>query len=69
MEEGEIATKKPSTLRAMRAVFWSFFGVRRNRDYQSDIVHLTPTQLVVTGIIGAILFIASLLLLVYFVTR
>lgn len=69
MEEGDAGSSKPSTLRAMQAVFWSFFGVRRNRDYQSDMVHLTPMQLVVMGIIGAVLFISTLLLLVYFVTR
>jgi hypothetical protein len=32
-------------------------------------MHLTMTQVVVSGIIGAILFVATLLLLVYFVTR
>jgi len=69
MEEGDSVSRKPSTLRAMRAVFWSFFGVRRNRDYQADVTQLTATQLVVTGIVGAVLFIATLLLLVYFVTR
>ncbi len=69
MDDGEKVSRKPSTLRAMQAVFWSFFGVRRNRDYQADIVHLTMTQLVVTGIIGAVMFVATLLLLVYFVTR
>lgn len=68
MEEGDSVTRKPSTLRAMRAVFWSFFGVRRGRDYQTDITHLTPTQLVVMGVVGALLFIATLLLLVFFVT-
>jgi hypothetical protein len=69
MSDGEETTKKASHLQAVRAVFWSFFGVRRNRDYQSDAMHLTMTQVVVSGIIGAILFVATLLLLVYFVTR
>jgi hypothetical protein len=67
MNEGE--PKKASHLQAVRAVFWSFFGVRRNRDYQSDAINLTMPQVIVSGIIGAILFVATLVLVVYFVTR
>ena len=69
MEQADVKIRKPSLLRMMRAVFWSFFGVRRKQDYQSDIAEITPTQLVVMGILGAMMFIATLLLLVYFVTR
>ena len=69
MKESEGKPTKASNLQAVRAVFWSFFGVRRNRDYQSDAAHLTMRQVVIAGIIGAILFVASLVLLVYFVTR
>lgn len=69
MTDGSGNPKKMGHLRAASAVFWSFFGVRRNRDYQSDAAHLTISQVVVAGIIGAMLFVSSLLLLVYFVTR
>jgi len=69
MPEGKEKPTKLSALRAARAVFWSFLGVRRGRDYQTDAIHLTPLQVVVAGIIGALLFIGTLLLLVYFVTR
>ena len=69
MEKDNEKSEKLSALRAMKAVFWSFFGVRRGKDYQADVLHLTPTQLVIAGIVSAVLFVASLLLLVYFVTR
>jgi preprotein translocase subunit Sec61beta len=59
--------KKASVLQVIKAVFWSFFGIRRKQDYDADAVSLTPVQVVVAGIIGAALLVASLLLLVRFI--
>ena len=56
-------------LRAFTAVFWSFFGVRKGVDYNHDAVALTPAQVILAGVISALVFIFSILLLVYFVTR
>jgi hypothetical protein len=61
--------KQSNPLHAMRAVMWSFFGVRSKSEYQADINRLTMAQIIVAGIIGAVLFVMTLLLLVYFVTR
>jgi hypothetical protein len=61
--------KQSSSLHAMRAVLWSFFGVRSKSEHQADVTRLTMTQIVVSGVIGAILFVTTLLTLVYFVTR
>lgn len=61
--------RKAGPLEAARAVFWSFFGVRRRSDYESDSVRLTPLQVIVMGLLGAALFIAILLGLVYLVTH
>jgi len=69
MTEGGGNKKQASALQAMRAVLWSFFGVRSKSEYQADITRLTMTQIIVSGIIGAILFVTTLLLVVYFVTR
>ncbi len=52
---------------AAKAVFWSFFGVRRRTDYEHDAVRLTPAQVIVAGLIGAALFIATLLAVVSWV--
>lgn len=54
---------------AAKAVFWSFLGVRRRHDYESDAVRLTPGQVIAMGLIGAALFIALLLGVVYLVTH
>lgn len=56
-------------LKAALAVFWSFFGVRRRRDYDADAQSLTPAQVVIAGLIGGIVFVLTMLLLVYLVMR
>ena len=55
--------------RAFKAVFWSFFGVRKGVDYNHDSLTLTPAQVILAGLVSALVFIFSILLLVYFVTR
>jgi hypothetical protein len=61
------AARKGSFLQTMRAVAWSFFGVRRSADYAQDVAKLNPVHVIIAGIIGAGLFIAALLLLVQWV--
>jgi Protein of unknown function (DUF2970) len=68
MSEG-IGNNKTSALSGMRAVLWSFFGVRSKSEHQADITRLSMTQIIVSGVIGAVLFVSSLIALVYFVTR
>lgn len=52
-------------LKAALAVFWSFFGVRKRRDYDTDASELTPAQVIVAGLIGGALFVLTMVLLVY----
>ena len=52
-------------LKAALAVFWSFFGVRKRRDYDSDSQNLTPAQVVIAGLIGGVVFVLAMLLLAY----
>jgi hypothetical protein len=56
--------KKASPWAVAKAVFWSFFGIRRKQDYEADAVRLTPAQVVVAGLIGAALLVTVLLVLV-----
>jgi hypothetical protein len=56
-------------LKAALAVFWSFFGVRRRRDYDADAQSLTPAQVIVAGLIGAAVFVSTMILLVYLAMR
>ncbi|MBI3369724.1 MAG: DUF2970 domain-containing protein [Burkholderiales bacterium] len=59
--------RKGSFLQTMRAVGWSFFGVRKSSDYEKDVSQLNPVHVVIAGVIGAALFIVLLLLLVNWV--
>ena len=59
--------RKASFLQTVRAVAWSFFGVRRSADLEKDVSQLNPVHLVIAGVIGAVMFIAVLLLLVNWV--
>lgn len=58
------AQKKASPLQVAKAVFWSFLGIRKRRDYETDSVELKPQQVIVAGLIGAALFVFTLILLV-----
>lgn len=57
----EAVQRKASFAQTMRAVAWSFFGVRKSKDYESDVKQLNPVHLVIAGVIGAAVFIAVLL--------
>ena len=54
-----------SNLKAALAVFWSFFGVRKRRDYDADAQNLTPVQIVMAGLFGGVVFVLPILLVVY----
>ena len=68
MVETQKEVPKNSFLRLLKAVFWSFFGVRRRRDLESD-ASLNPLHLIAARVIGAALFIAVLLVVVRAVVR
>ncbi len=59
--------RKGSFVQTMKAVAWSFFGVRKSRDLEKDLDQLNPVHLVIAGVIGALVFIGVLLLLVNWV--
>jgi hypothetical protein len=56
--------RKASFAATMKAVFWSFFGVRKKSDYEKDAQQLNPVHVIIAGVIGAALFILILLIIV-----
>jgi hypothetical protein len=48
----------------MKAVFWSFFGIRKRKDYEHDSANLNPVHIVIAALIGVGLFIGALVALV-----
>ena len=63
----QAAQRKGAFMQTMRAVAWSFFGVRKGSEYEKDVSQLNPVHVVIAGVIGAALFITLLLLLVNWV--
>lgn len=61
------APRRGSLLRTVRAVAWSFFGVRRSRDLERDVAELKPVHVIVVGVALAALFVVALVLLVNWV--
>lgn len=60
----QASQRKASFGATMKAVFWSFFGVRKRRDYESDAARLNPIHVIIAGIIGAAIFVAVLVTIV-----
>ena len=56
-----------SPLRVARAVFWSFLGVRKSVEHEKDLARIKPAQVVIAGLVGALIFVLSLVLLVKFI--
>jgi hypothetical protein len=59
--------RRGSFLQTMRAVAWSFFGVRKSAEYEKDVNQLNPVHVVIAGVIGAVLFVVVLIVLVNWV--
>jgi hypothetical protein len=60
--------RKASFGQTLRAVAWSFFGVRKSADYERDVKELNPLHLVIAGLLAASVFIGLLVALVRWVT-
>lgn len=54
---------------AFKAVFWSFFGVRKQTDYDADAQSLKPHHVIAAGIVSAVVFVLVLFGIVQLVTR
>lgn len=59
--------RKGSFARTMKAVGWSFFGVRKRADHQDDVDQLNPVHVVIAGVVGAALLVVLLLLVINWV--
>ena len=62
------APRKATPLQVAKAVLSAFIGIRRRAAPERDVVAITPLQVVVAGVIGAVIFVLSLVLLVRLIT-
>ena len=63
----DAAARPLSLLQTVRAVGWSFFGVRRSADQAHDVQKLNPVHVIIAGLLGAALFVTVLVVLVRWV--
>jgi hypothetical protein len=63
----QAVARKGSFLQTLKAVGWSFFGVRKSADYEQDVAKINPVHVVVAGVLGGVVFVLALVLLVKWV--
>ena len=56
--------KKSSFLQSMKVVMWGFLGVRKQSGLQEDVASLSFVHIIIAGVVGALIFMAVLLLIV-----
>ncbi|AAU48529.1 DUF2970 domain-containing protein [Burkholderia pseudomallei] len=56
---------KSTFVQTIKAVMWSFFGVRKRRDLEADATQLNPLHVLIAALIGAALFVGVLVLIVH----
>ena len=60
--------REAGPLDVAKAVFWSFLGIRKRAAHEKDFVTLKPMQVIIAGVVGALIFVLCLVTLVRFIT-
>jgi hypothetical protein len=65
MQDDLKATQRNASFGAtIKAILWAFFGVRKKSDYEKDAAKLNPLHVLLAGVIAALIFIATLVIIV-----
>jgi hypothetical protein len=67
-EPKQASGRKASFGKTMKAVFWSFFGIRKRSDYEHDSANLNPVHLIIAALLGVLVFIGVLVMVVRIAT-
>ncbi|HET7596092.1 MAG TPA: DUF2970 domain-containing protein [Burkholderiales bacterium] len=68
MTEPKHTPRKATFFEVAKAVFWSFLGIRKRAAHERDAVTIKPVQVIIAGLIGAAIFVSTLITLVRFIT-
>jgi hypothetical protein len=63
-EPTETPNRPANLIEVVRAVLWSFLGIRRNDAMRRDVVTIRPHQVIIVGVIFAAILVVTLLGLV-----
>ncbi len=58
----DVPVRSATLLQTVKAVLWSFFGIRRNAAHAHDVAQLKLVHVIVTGIVLAISMVVGLVL-------
>ena len=56
-----------SFLNTLKAVLWSFLGIRKNSEYQKDLEKLNPLHIIAVAMVMVIAMVVGLIVLVNYV--
>ena len=59
--------QKSSLLRTVKAVAWSFIGLRKGSEFEEDVKQLNPLHIVAVGSAGAVVLVLALVAVVHWV--
>jgi hypothetical protein len=60
----ETTQRKASFGATVKTILWAFLGVRKKSGYEHDTAKLNPVHVLIAGVIGALIFIATLVIIV-----
>lgn len=59
--------RKLSFFATIKAVLWSFLGIRKQSGYEQDTAQLNPLHVIIAGVLCAALFVMTLVFIVKYV--
>ncbi len=59
--------RQASFLYSLKAVLWSFTGLRRKSDFDADAARLNPVHIVIAAVVAVACLVALLITIVHFV--
>ena len=69
MDKTVVSKRKGSIFRTVKAVMWSFVGLRARTEFEKDVGQLNPVHVVIVGLLSAGVFVGGLIALATWVTR
>ena len=64
-----MSQKQASLVQAVKAVAWSFIGIRKGADHEADIGRLNPVHVIIAGLVMAAVFVLTLITIVRMVVE
>jgi amino acid transporter len=68
-EKDEPPRRRAGFWATLRAVMWSFLGIRKGKDYQRDAASLDPKAVILAGVLAGVIFVLSIVAFVRFVVK